>query len=302
MSSPTPPPPPGPVVVVHQYPSKTPGTAALVLSILGFCGITAILGIILGFTSRAEAKRLGLSTAKGTAAIIIGLLWIAPVAIGMTVAAFSNTSPSNTSTPGPVASSASSPAPISQEELVSGAWIVCKEHVVDRLKSPDSAEFPPYTSSDITTRVTGDVVGIVSWVEAENSLGARIRTPFSCSASYQSATDSYTVLSELGEADLPTAAGANADQQTEVLALLRKRGFTCTGPQGAEKLYQCRKGTVTVPTYGKQPKELVNVRTNASGLGLDGYASRATIKALKKYGAQGYGSPENGALMFDNQQ
>jgi hypothetical protein len=56
--------------------SKTPGTGALWLSILGFCGITAVIGVILGLSDRTRAKKNGQSTKKATSAIVIGMVWL----------------------------------------------------------------------------------------------------------------------------------------------------------------------------------------------------------------------------------
>lgn len=289
------------IVYVQTTPIKTPGTGALVLSILGFCGITALLGVVLGFVARGEAKRNSLSTGKATAAIVIGLVWLVPLALGMTITAITAaTSPSSTSSSSSATDSAPEPTAISQSDLVGGAWTVCKENAQDQLKSPSSASFPLYTSSDIQTQVDGNVVGIVAWVEAENSLGVMVRTPFSCSASYNAATDSYMVFAELDSSTMPTATKTAVSEQDEVLAVLKKRGFNCTGPQGKFDLYQCRKGTIEVPTYGEQPKELVNVSTETSGLSVDGYATPPTVKALAKFGVTAYGEATYGARSIGN--
>ena len=299
----SPPPPPSPTTPQPQYiavraaPVKVPGTAALVLSILGFCGVTAILGIVLGFTSRSQAKRAGLPTGKSTAAIVIGALWLLPLALGPVIAA---TTGGNSTSTAPPAASAPAPAVLSDDEVAGGAWIVCKDNVQEQLKAPSTAQFPPWTSEDITVQVTGNVVGLVAWVEAENSLGAPLRTPFACSANYDPASDSYTVLAELDTTDVPQATGADTGQAPQVLAALRKRGFTCTGPQGKFDLYQCRKGTIQDATYGEMPKELVNVSTTPTGLSLDGYAAGTTIKALAKFGAKAYGDSSSGTRSFDN--
>jgi ribosomal protein L40E len=62
-----------PIVTSSPQSQKKPGTAALILSALGFLtGITAIIGIILGFSARAKAKRSGQSTSNSVAAIVIG--------------------------------------------------------------------------------------------------------------------------------------------------------------------------------------------------------------------------------------
>lgn len=58
---------------------------ALVLSILGFCGITAIIGIVLGFVGRGKAKEVGKGVGQATAAIIIGAAWLVLGVIGFAV-------------------------------------------------------------------------------------------------------------------------------------------------------------------------------------------------------------------------
>ena len=64
-----------PIITSSTQSQKNPGTAALILSALGFLtGITAIIGIILGFNARAKAKRNGQSTTKSVAAIVIGAI------------------------------------------------------------------------------------------------------------------------------------------------------------------------------------------------------------------------------------
>ncbi len=57
---------------------KTPAIVvwALVLSILGLFGITAVVGLILGFVGRGQAKKAGAGVGTATAAIIIGAAWI----------------------------------------------------------------------------------------------------------------------------------------------------------------------------------------------------------------------------------
>lgn len=52
------------------------------------------------------------------------------------------------------------------------------------------------------------------------------------------------------------------------------------------QLIQCRKGTVKVPVYGTQPKELVNITLEdpSDGEVIDGYVLPATAKALRSFG------------------
>ena len=82
------------------------------LSILGFCGITAVLGVIFGIAARSEAKRRGVSSAKASWAIVIGLIWLLPLAIypvGIFLSQGKTSSPPTT--PVETAAAASAPAP-----------------------------------------------------------------------------------------------------------------------------------------------------------------------------------------------
>ncbi len=94
----TPPPQPAVVMVDHR-PYGSPGTGALWLSILGFCGITALLGVILGFVALSEAKRRSASTTKATLAIVIGFVWLVPFAVGAMGSANMWSSASSSSAP-----------------------------------------------------------------------------------------------------------------------------------------------------------------------------------------------------------
>ena len=110
-------PAPAPISVVVQAanvrPYGSPGTGALWLSILGFCGITALLGVILGFVALSEARRRGASTTKATLAIVIGLVWLLPLAIGAANMAATWSSGSTASASATVRVAAeSSPTPI----------------------------------------------------------------------------------------------------------------------------------------------------------------------------------------------
>ena len=49
---------------------------AFVLSILGFCGITAIVGLVLGIIGRGKAKTAGSGVGLATASIVISCLWL----------------------------------------------------------------------------------------------------------------------------------------------------------------------------------------------------------------------------------
>jgi len=75
-------------------PAKTPGIviAALVLSIFGLTGITAIVGVILGFIGRRKAKQAGKGVGMATAAIAIGAAWLVLLAYGALLPDSSETS------------------------------------------------------------------------------------------------------------------------------------------------------------------------------------------------------------------
>ncbi|MDE0975522.1 MAG: DUF4190 domain-containing protein [Candidatus Nanopelagicales bacterium] len=77
-----------------SVPAKTPGIviAALVLSIFGLTGITAIAGVILGFIGRRKAKQAGKGVGMATAAIAIGAAWLVLLAFGALLPDSSETS------------------------------------------------------------------------------------------------------------------------------------------------------------------------------------------------------------------
>lgn len=81
-------PPPGPAQ------AETPPMVVwgFVLSVLGFCGITAIIGIVLGVIGRGQAKQAGKGEGLATAAIAVGAAWLALGAIGGIVGAISGDS------------------------------------------------------------------------------------------------------------------------------------------------------------------------------------------------------------------
>ena len=185
---------------------KAPGGPALVLSILGFCYVTAIIGVIWGFAARKQARQLGLSEKKSLAAIVIGLIWIVPTTIGVVISA-SQSDPSDVSVP--------------------------------------------------TTPSSGRTV---------------------------------EPLTELEKRSLYN----NSPNQQALLAL-RKRDFQCTPPSGVIELVQCRKGTVTVEPYGKQPKELVNLELAEVRTGsINGYVLPRTARLLEKFGVQNLGDDGSG--------
>lgn len=60
------------------------------------------------------------------------------------------------------------------------AHAACAEFTRDRLKSPATADFPEYDDRGVTISHAGDTWTVRSFVDAENSFGANIRTDFVC--------------------------------------------------------------------------------------------------------------------------
>jgi len=186
-----------PKVMVVREP-RNPGSGALAFSICGFFGITAIIGVILGFVARAKAKKSGQSTAMATSAVVIGAFWLLIFAIIITSSASDNSATStSTSQPIPTASSTSN----------------SKEPVEE-------------------------------------------------------------------------------STQDKTISYLKKQKFKCSAPSGIEELVQCRKGSVKVPVYGTQPKELANIELGTGSI--NGYALPATVKALSKFGVESEGDDGSG--------
>jgi len=60
------------------------------------------------------------------------------------------------------------------------AYSCAKEKVLEALKSPSSADFPSVFSGDIKFNQSGDSWAVDSYVDAQNSFGASLRSTFSC--------------------------------------------------------------------------------------------------------------------------
>jgi hypothetical protein len=63
------------------------------------------------------------------------------------------------------------------------AYIICQLYVEDRLKAPSTADFPSSLSTDIRD-LGNNVFEIRSYVDAQNSFGAMIRTNWYCKIQY----------------------------------------------------------------------------------------------------------------------
>lgn len=73
-----------------------------------------------------------------------------------------------------------------------GASIICKEFLKDRLKAPSTAKFAP-TSDQIISSQGNDEYKVISYVDAENSFGAMIRTDYTCIVKY-TGNDNWSLL------------------------------------------------------------------------------------------------------------
>lgn len=69
----------------------------------------------------------------------------------------------------------------SDEDQLRDAWFECKIAVLDRLKNPNGADFP-WRSDIRASRGYDGTITIRSYVDATNSFGAVVRTPFVCEA------------------------------------------------------------------------------------------------------------------------
>ena len=78
------------------------------------------------------------------------------------------------------------------------AFEMCKDSVKNKLKAPSTATFRNFYQKDGEVVVSGSAGSyrIVSTVDAQNSFGAKIRSSFSCLASYKGA-DRWSVSSTL---------------------------------------------------------------------------------------------------------
>lgn len=69
----------------------------------------------------------------------------------------------------------------SKSNVVSDYEIVnaCEKFIENNLKAPKSAEFPP-ESKAVIDRIANNLFEVVSYVDAQNSFGAMIRTFYTC--------------------------------------------------------------------------------------------------------------------------
>ena len=60
-----------------------------------------------------------------------------------------------------------------------GAFLICKQFVQEKLRSPTSATFPPYDEESVNPHV-GGTYRVWSHVDSQNGFGAMVRTPYVC--------------------------------------------------------------------------------------------------------------------------
>lgn len=74
-----------------------------------------------------------------------------------------------------------------------GAIAYCHQFVEDRLKSPGSADFPSFGEHQVAT-VSEQQWRVSSYVDAENSFGASLRTDWTCEISYDEGAGEWTLV------------------------------------------------------------------------------------------------------------
>lgn len=70
-------------------------------------------------------------------------------------------------------------------------WRICQERIAAELKAPASAEFPSYSDNAITH--SGALWTVDSYVDSQNSFGAKLRTRYSCTASFNPNDATYDI-------------------------------------------------------------------------------------------------------------
>ena len=68
-------------------------------------------------------------------------------------------------------------------ELTLGAWTACQQFVEARLKAPATAQFPTVDQAAVHSFGSGRY-GVESYVDAQNSFGAMLRSRYACALKY----------------------------------------------------------------------------------------------------------------------
>jgi hypothetical protein len=72
-------------------------------------------------------------------------------------------------------------------------WRICRERVSAELKAPSTADFPSYSEQAISH--SGALWTVNSYVDAQNSFGAKLRTRYTCTARFNPADATYDIES-----------------------------------------------------------------------------------------------------------
>jgi hypothetical protein len=79
-----------------------------------------------------------------------------------------------------------SPAQAAQDRAVDETRVICQEAIKATLKAPATAKFPHISTSEVGRAAENkDIVRILTYVDAQNSFGAVIRTHFQCDCRQQ---------------------------------------------------------------------------------------------------------------------
>jgi hypothetical protein len=87
-----------------------------------------------------------------------------------------------------------------EKNLSSNAYYAAEENIKNQLKAPSTAEFAGYNKSVVTKVGPGDTFKIESYVDAQNSFGAKLRARWTATAIYKNG--SWETKAFLNEPDL----------------------------------------------------------------------------------------------------
>ena len=73
------------------------------------------------------------------------------------------------------------------------ACFMSQKFVREELKAPSTAEFPDWTESNCQATQSGNTWTVRSFVDAENSFGAQIRSDYTAEMTYNASRDSWTL-------------------------------------------------------------------------------------------------------------
>lgn len=70
--------------------------------------------------------------------------------------------------------------PPAKGSRTTGARMMAEEFIKDKLKAPGTAEFSDSSDTRVRYDETTDSYTVLGWVDAQNSFGAKLRTPYIC--------------------------------------------------------------------------------------------------------------------------